>query len=431
MASSPAQVLNLGPGPNQNHFNVGVGRPTGHVDYDMKQLVAGLVVDPGFKVVENGVEFSARADAKTTSKKTKYGRSELRELNADGSKAAWDGRKGYHRLSWTARVMKAPDGRSRICFGQIHDSRSDLVRLQTEGTNGSVKLVARNTPPGSDTETVKTIRSSYRLGDPIVCDLDVANGKGTVYLDGVAVHMFPAAIAGCYAKTGCYNQFNASQVPASETGVVAILDLVCRHSSSPLPPVRQGGPVPTPSPPPTPTPQPVPPGTRVVMILRHGERPDDPNSHVLSVRGQERASKLAWLFTRPDLVERGLHRPERLAASKGNTSSMRMVQTLTPLAGPKALNLPIDTRFDWENAQKDVAAWLRAQTGVTLACGEHSALVEVGKGFTLNSGKLPGTWPGDRFDVIWVFTSTDGGKTWAFRQIPEMLLLPGDKNTGI
>jgi hypothetical protein len=36
---------------------------------------------------------------------------------------------------------------------------------------------------------------------------------------------------------------------------------------------------------------------------------------------------------------------------------------------------------------------------------------------------IPGDWPDDRFDVVWLFDRTDTG--WSFSQLPQ-LLLSGD-----
>jgi hypothetical protein len=34
----------------------------------------------------------------------------------------------------------------------------------------------------------------------------------------------------------------------------------------------------------------------------------------------------------------------------------------------------------------------------------------------------PGSWPGDRFDIVYVFTRTASGSGWDFSQVPQMLL---------
>lgn len=168
---------------------------------------------------------------------------------------------------------------------------------------------------------------------------------------------------------------------------------------------------------------------RIVMIIRHGEKPADPNDHGLSDRGLERARKIAGLFTRPtsSLEVAGLYQPKRLSASRGKTKSLRMIQTLADLS--VALALPIDDRYDAEREYRKYGRWLAAQTAITLACLEHTAITRVVKAMGKVRG-APKGWPGDRFDVVLVLYSTDGGKTWMCYQVPE-LLLAGDRPTGL
>jgi hypothetical protein len=44
---------------------------------------------------------------------------------------------------------------------------------------------------------------------------------------------------------------------------------------------------------------------------------------------------------------------------------------------------------------------------------------------------IPGKWPNDRFDIVWVFDPPVKNKgRWKFTQVPQRLL-PGDANTVI
>ena len=43
------------------------------------------------------------------------------------------------------------------------------------------------------------------------------------------------------------------------------------------------------------------------------------------------------------------------------------------------------------------------------------------------AGSVPAEWPGDRFDIVWVFDYDQRTGTYAFSQIPQNLL-PGDQN---
>lgn len=163
---------------------------------------------------------------------------------------------------------------------------------------------------------------------------------------------------------------------------------------------------------------------RVVIVLRHGEKPSDPNDHTLNAAGQQRAAALADLFLR-DQLPAGLWHPDRLIASKGNTLSERPRQTVQPLADRG--HLPLNLRYDAEKDYKVLGPWLAQRLDVTMVCLEHTAIINTCRGLGTISPAMPKSWPSDRFDVFWVFTSDDG-KVWTFTQVPQ-LLLPGDRPT--
>lgn len=456
----PADILGIALALGRNYFNVGIGRATGHTDYSLATVAGGYSASPGFETVGDEVVFQAPANAKTTSDKTKYGRAELRETNQDGSLASWDGRKGAHQMSGRSRVLYAPAKRPWICFTQIHDAKSDLVRFQTESDgNGGLKLVARNTPPGSKTEKVTTIRPSYRFGDPINWAWYISGGQGYLYVDGVRVLSFPAGEAGLYFKAGDYNQFNTSQVAAAEYGRVALSNLFVRHSPSVFPPPTPADvpPVVVPDPPPVvvdpaPPVKPVPPADPppvvtpakppVVMIIRHGEKPAGSvkgytspagttvDSHSLTLQGWARAAALVGLFAPAAAasLRPGLFRPTRIIAADGPEAGERMKQTVAALAA--ALHITPILSYD-KGKEKDLAKYLKTLKAgdVALVCWEHGNIPAIPKNLGAVAPKAPKEWPDDRFDVVWVLVG-DGKGGWVFSQVPE-LVVAGDKATTI
>lgn len=238
---TPGQALNIGTQDGQNHFNVGIGRPSAHTDYSPSEIEGGYTSDPEFKVSDDGtaVQFRVRCDAARTSANTKYPRCELREYDEAGAdRAAWNGASGTHYMQGISRVTHLPPIKPWVVVCQVHDSESDLVRVQTEGTSTSnLKLVARNTPPGGGSEEVVTIQSSYTLGDDIKWKLEVIDGNGTIYINGVAVRTFPASTSGCYFKAGCYIQTNTSDIgeDPAEYGAVELRELQHWHTGWPAP----------------------------------------------------------------------------------------------------------------------------------------------------------------------------------------------------
>lgn len=228
---TPGQALNIGPNPGQNHFNIGVGLSSGHVDYPQSAIAKGDTI-PGLSLTDDGwARFTCFVNGKTTSANTKYPRAELRELELDGvTRASWDGRKGEHRFRGVSRVMKLPKLKPWCVVAQIHDGKSDLIRLQTEAVSGRLALVARSTPPNSDTEKRTTVRSSYSIESPIEWEFEVINGFGRLFLGDEEVEQFPAAVSGCYFKCGAYLQSNLDiEKDPTQQGVVDIAPGYLNH----------------------------------------------------------------------------------------------------------------------------------------------------------------------------------------------------------
>jgi len=193
------------------------------------------------------------------------------------------------------------------------------------------------------------------------------------------------------------------------------------------PQTRPGGPPPAPAPAP---------GT-LVMIIRHGEKPD-PSSPLpgvdingnpagngsLTEIGWSRARKLVDMFDPPGgTVRPGLARPTLIYAAGANEggSGERARETVTPLA--QRLGVPVNTDFG-KGDEAALAAAVSAQPGPTLICWQHGEIPAIAAAFGSVNPAPPTVWPDNRFDVVWTLTAH--GDTWDFAQIPEMLL-PGDQ----
>lgn len=175
-------------------------------------------------------------------------------------------------------------------------------------------------------------------------------------------------------------------------------------------------------------------GEHVLMIIRHAEKPrhgDGPHGitpdgetdkHSLTVDGWVRAGALVGLFA-PSRGKpaAGLSRPDTVyGAGFGRGQSKRSVQTVTPLAA--RLGLDVINRYA-EGDEARLAKELTARPGATVVSWHHEAIPEFADHLGEVAPLPPRHWPGDRFDVVWVFTYNGGG--WRFAQVPQ-LLLPGD-----
>lgn len=182
-----------------------------------------------------------------------------------------------------------------------------------------------------------------------------------------------------------------------------------------------------------------------IILIRHGEKPDTPppygidhhgvqNIQCLTVHGWERAGALACLFapSRGPLQSPLISTPAAIFASppggtgSDESQSQRPVETVTPLA--KKLGIAIRTDFT-KGQEAEVAQAAMAEQGVVLVCWQHKALPLIANAIVGNDTTVPQKWPGDRFDVVWIFDLQPGGG-YGFSQLPQ-LLLAGDQSTVI
>lgn len=178
---------------------------------------------------------------------------------------------------------------------------------------------------------------------------------------------------------------------------------------------------------------------KIIMIIRHGEKPSkaavpvgidlsgQPDTHSLTEQGWIRAANLPRLFV-PEQGRAALPRPSMIYASgtgDGGTEGNRPRQTVRPLA--MALRVPVDTSFS-RGDESRLVAHAAAQQGPTLICWQHGEIPAMAAAFGRAAPVPPRDWPDSRYDVVWKFTSTGTG--WRFEQMPERLL-PGDSATGI
>jgi hypothetical protein len=183
-----------------------------------------------------------------------------------------------------------------------------------------------------------------------------------------------------------------------------------------------------------------------LMIIRHGEKePDggpppagvdaqgDEDKHSLIVRGWQRAGALVPFFQRA--WAGGIERPDAIYASAvGKTAvmadghdiskSLRPQQTVTPLADAIQPAAGLQTPFAVGEEPALADAIKSNENGIVLVAWEHSHIPSLAQEF---SSQAPDSWPGSRFDDVWVLTRSGDG-TYGFTEVPQSLLsgdLPG------
>jgi broad specificity phosphatase PhoE len=175
------------------------------------------------------------------------------------------------------------------------------------------------------------------------------------------------------------------------------------------------------------------PGT-VVMVIRHGEKPDGSHPGVdaqgnkddssLTAVGWQRANLLANLFDPTSgQLRAGLARPTAIYAAGANDDGegLRPRETVAPLA--QRLGITVNTDYG-KGDEEALVDHVIGQPGPTLICWQHGEIPDIATAFPDVTPTPPKDWPNDRFDVVWTFTKTAGG--WHFAQVPE-LLLPQDQ----
>jgi hypothetical protein len=184
------------------------------------------------------------------------------------------------------------------------------------------------------------------------------------------------------------------------------------------------------------------PTTAKIMIIRHAEKPpdsgqpfgvtaqgnQDPES--LVIEGWQRSGALACLFapTSGPLQDPALATPQFLFAShsKSGGGSNRPLETITPLASKLGLIPQTHKKSDLEK----VAADAMACGGVALVSWQHEDIPSIANLIVGNSTTVPQTWPGARFDVVWVFDLDPSSNSYSFKQVPQCLLA-GDSPASI
>ncbi len=180
-----------------------------------------------------------------------------------------------------------------------------------------------------------------------------------------------------------------------------------------------------------------------IMIVRHAEKPADSgepygvdtkgkqDDESLIVAGWQRAGALAVLFapSHGALQNPTLVTPEYLFASgvAKHSDSKRPLETITPLAAK--LGLTINTQA-LKGQEGQVAALAMACGGFALIAWEHQDIPLIANAILGDHTTAPQSWPGDRFDLVWVFDWDQGHKRYIFSQVPQQLLA-GDLPTVI
>jgi len=172
-----------------------------------------------------------------------------------------------------------------------------------------------------------------------------------------------------------------------------------------------------------------------IMIIRHAEKPSDDGSIVgvsqdgltdpeeLIVQGWQRSGALVRFF-KPNcgpFSNPALATPDVIFASGVGKHSRSLRSQHTVLALAEFLRLQIDLSH-LKGDERDLVADAIKRSGNVLIAWEHELIPTIADQIPGTHPPHPRKWPGERFDLVWVFDRGADTQDWTFTQIPQMLL---------
>lgn len=158
-----------------------------------------------------------------TTPNTKYARCEFRELNANGTLAAWDASKGIHVMEYSLKVMQYPPKKPHIVIGQIHDSKDDVLEVRYEHPRIVVKQSSKLFGVITDAYDGGFIKIKMMYTDGVVTVTNNYNDR--------EILCRVSKRKGCYFKVGNYIQSNITYDQEGAKSVVFFRSAKVIHSS--------------------------------------------------------------------------------------------------------------------------------------------------------------------------------------------------------
>lgn len=145
-----------------------------------------------------------------------------------------------------------------------------------------------------------------------------------------------------------------------------------------------------------------------IILIRHGEKPADPNDPHLAPAGVKRAEKLVAFVTRdPAMTALGTPVAVFATATTKGDDGQRTQETVAPLA--RALSLPVQTPYhgkDYAALAKQILANPAFAGKTVVVCWNHEEIPELAA--ALGVTPQPPKWKGSVFDVVYVISYRDG-----------------------
>jgi hypothetical protein len=150
-----------------------------------------------------------------------------------------------------------------------------------------------------------------------------------------------------------------------------------------------------------------------IILLRHAEKPEDPNDPHLSPAGVKRADRLvSFIISDPVMSKFGLPVAVFATQTTKHDNGQRTQETVAPLA--RELKLPVQTPFlskDYAALAKQILANPAYSGKTVLICWTHAEIPQLVA--ALGVKPRPKKWKGSVFDKVYVISNQNRELTLA------------------
>jgi phosphohistidine phosphatase SixA len=142
---------------------------------------------------------------------------------------------------------------------------------------------------------------------------------------------------------------------------------------------------------------------RQILLMRHGEKPNDPVDPNLSPAGRQRAQNLA------SYMPTTFGQPDFLFAAASTKHSLRPVQTLEPLSEMSRLEINSDfADEDYEALAREILTKSSYDGKTIVICWHHEYLPPFAHALKAKQGDYPNPWDPAVFDLLLQFSFSHG-----------------------
>jgi len=136
-------------------------------------------------------------------------------------------------------------------------------------------------------------------------------------------------------------------------------------------------------------------GPSRIILMRHADKPDDPDDEDLSDAGVARAEHLATY------IPQTFGRPDYLIATARSKHSNRPVETVEPLADAIGVHVQHDIRDDdFEELVEEIFSNPMYHGKTIVICWHHGKLPAIAALLGASPGNYPDPWPDDAYNIV-------------------------------